>query len=416
MTRARLLPPARLTRAAAALLATGSLLVTGALAAPSADAAPTVKVSDGRFVIKGAGYGHGHGMSQWGAYGAARQGLSWKQILDFYYPGATLTTLSTKTSIKVWISADDDDNLRVLPAKGLKVSDGHHHELVLPTGSQYRSWRIKRAGSGYKLSWKDAKGKYHTLSTPLDKSTWRFSVPGAAVKVRMPSGTTREYRGSMWFVKRGTSGRTVNKVRLEDYARSVVPSEMPTSWAKDAVRVQAVAARSFALRSRDAGASGRGYDVCDTTNCQVYGGKATTTAGGRRTVRETKGGDAAVRATAGVILTYKGKAALTQFGPSNGGALASGGMPYLVRKKDPYDGLLQSQTWSRTITAAALERAYPSAGTITALTITKRDGTGRWGGRVVSISVVGSKKTIKTSGGAFQGRFGMRSSLFTVTS
>ena len=415
MTRARLLPPLRLPRSAAALLATGSLLLTGALAAPPAAADATVTISDGRFVIKGAGFGHGHGMSQYGAYGAARQGLTWKQILGFYYPGTELTTLSTTTSIKVWITADDDDNLRVLPAKGLKVSDGNHHELVLPTGSQYRSWRITRSGAGYRLSWKDAAGKYHTLTTSLDTSTWRFSVPGSVVKVRMPSGSTREYRGSMWFVKRGAGGRTVNKVRLEDYVRGVVPSEMPTSWAPDAVRAQAVAARSYAIRIRDF-TSYSGYDICDTTACQVYSGRAVTSAGGTRTSRETAGGNAAAKATAGVIVTYRGKVALTQFSSSNGGAMSSGGLPYLVEKSDPYDGVVRSQAWSRTITAAALKRAYPSAGTVTALKITRRNGTGRWGGYVESISVVGSKKTLKVGGTAFQSRFGMRSALYTVTS
>jgi stage II sporulation protein D len=414
MTRARL-HPFRLSRAAAALLATGSLLLTGALTAPSASADAPVKAADGRFVIKGAGFGHGHGMSQYGAYGAARKGLTWKKILGFYYPGTELTTLSTKTSIKVWITADDDNNLRVLPVKGLKVSDGHHHELVLPTGSQYRSWRITRSGAGYKLSWKDAAGKYHTLTTPLDTSTWRFSAPGNVVKVRMPSGSTREYRGSMWFVKRGTGGRTVNKVRLEDYVRGVVPSEMPTSWAKDAVRAQAVAARSYAIRIRDY-TSYSGYDICDTTACQVYSGRAVISTSGTRTSRETAGGNAAAKATAGVIVTYRGKVALTQFSSSNGGAMSSGGLPYLVEKLDPYDGVIRSQAWSRTITAAALKRAYPSAGTVRSLKITKRNGTGRWGGYVTSISIVGSKKTVKVSGSAFQSRFGMRSALYTVTS
>ena len=108
----------RFARTAATLLAAGSLLLTGALAAPSAEADSAVKPSDGKFVIKGAGFGHGHGMSQYGAYGAAKKGLSWKEILAFYYPGTTLKTLSSSTKIKVWITADNDNNLRVLPADG----------------------------------------------------------------------------------------------------------------------------------------------------------------------------------------------------------------------------------------------------------------------------------------------------------
>ena len=55
------------------------------------------------FTIRGAGWGHGWGMSQYGAYGAARKGLTWKQILTFYYPGTRLSSMSAGTKIKVWI-------------------------------------------------------------------------------------------------------------------------------------------------------------------------------------------------------------------------------------------------------------------------------------------------------------------------
>jgi len=415
MTRARFSHHARLVRAGASLLAAGSLLLMGAVNAPSAEADSAVKPSDGEFVIKGAGYGHGHGMSQYGAYGAAKKGLAWDQILAFYYPGTTLKTLSSSTTIKVWITADDDDNLRVLPAEGLKVYDSNDHSLTLPTGSKYRSWRIKRSGSGYRLSWKDADGDYTTLSTKLDTSTWYFSTKAKVVKVRIPNGATREYRGSVSLVKRGSGGRTVNKVKLEDYVRSVVPSEMPTSWAPDAVRAQAVAARSYAIRTRDF-SSHSGYDICDTTSCQVYGGRATTTSGGTRIVRETTAGTAAARATAGTIVTYGGQVALTQFASSNGGAMSSGGYPYLREKDDPYDGVVRSQAWSKKITAKAVAKAYPSVGTVEKLKITKRDGSGRYGGRVLSIEIVGSKSTKTVTGSAFQGKFSMRSSLYKVTS
>ncbi|SEQ28307.1 SpoIID/LytB domain-containing protein [Microlunatus flavus] len=415
MTRPLLLRPRSLTRAATSLAAAGSLLLTGALSAPTADAADSVKPSGGAFVIKGAGYGHGHGMSQYGAYGAAKKGLSWEEILDFYYPGTTLKTMSSKTTIKVWVTADDDNNVRVMPAAGLKVYDSNDHVLTLPTGTQYRSWRIKRSGSGYRLSWKNADGVYTTYRTSLDTTTWHVATKGKLVKLRMPDGSTREYRGTIQAVKRGAGVRSVNKVKLEDYVRGVVPSEMPTSWAADAVRAQAVAARSYAIRTRDF-TSYSGYDICDTTACQVYRGKASTSSGGTRTVRETSGGNAATKATAGTIVTYGGQVALTQFASSNGGAMSNGGYPYLAQKDDPYDGVVKSQAWSRKITAKAVARAYPSVGTVKELKITKRDGSGRWGGRVITIKIVGSKKTLSVTGSGFQSKFGMRSSLYTVTS
>lgn len=414
MTRPLPLRPLGLARATATLVAAGSLLLTAALTAPAAEAASAVTPSGGAFKINGAGWGHEHGMSQWGAYAQARAGRSWQQIVAFYYPGTKATTRSGSTTIRVWITADRDSDLRVLPAAGLTLSDAHGHRLTLPTGSKYRSWRVKRSGAGYALSSIDGNGASTALRTGLDTSTWHFSTSSKVVKVRLPGSVTKEYRGTVALVKRGAGARTVNTLRLEDYVRSVVPSEMPTSWSRQAVQAQAVAARTFAARLAEV-TSYPGYDVCDTTNCQVYGGRATIYGNGRRVVRETTAGDAAVKATQGVVLTYGGKAALTQFSSSNGGASDSGGLPYLVEQLDPWDGKLKSQTWSRTITASSVARAYGSVGTVRSITITKRSGTGRWGGHVYRVKITGSKKSITVSGGSFQGRFGLRSSLFTVT-
>lgn len=129
----------------------------------------------------------------------------------------------------------------------------------------------------------------------------------------------------MALIKRGTGGRTINNVLLEDYVKGVVPAEMPTSWAANAVRAQAVAARSYAVRLQRFARYSE-YDICDTTACQVYGGMS----------RETSGGNAAVKATAGSIVTYRGVVALTQFASSNGGYSARGDYPYLAAHRDPY--------------------------------------------------------------------------------
>jgi stage II sporulation protein D len=78
-------------------------------------------------------------MSQYGAYGAARKGLSWKQILAFYYRGTHLSKLPSGTKIKVLITADNDNSLRVLPASGLTVSDTAGHRYTVPTAAKYKS-------------------------------------------------------------------------------------------------------------------------------------------------------------------------------------------------------------------------------------------------------------------------------------
>jgi stage II sporulation protein D len=389
-------------RLVGSLVALG-LLAAPVLAAPSAAADTAVKPSGGSFTVNGAGFGHGHGMSQWGAYGAAEKGLTWPKILAFYYPGTKRSTSRARQWIHVWLTADDDDSLRVKPAAGLRVSDRDGHSLTLPRGAGYTSWRISRSGSGYRLAYRTSAGAWKTKATKLTTSTWTFSTKAKVVSVVMP-GRTKAYRGSVKLVKRGSGGRTVNTVSLDSYVRSVVPSEMPTSWRADAVRAQAVAARSYAVYVRDV-YSYTGYDICDTTACQVYGGVAS----------ENTGGDAAARATAGVILTYKGGPALTQFAASDGGATAKSNLPYLTAHPDPYDGVVTSQAWKRTITAKAVAKAWPSVGTVTKLQVTKRDGSGRYGGRVTTIKIIGSKKSVSVSGGTFQSRFGMRSSLFKIS-
>jgi stage II sporulation protein D len=381
-----------------AVLGTFAVLTTIPARADSA-----VSASSGTFTIRGAGWGHGWGMSQYGAYGAARKGLSWKQILAFYYRGTQLDKMPSGTKIKVWITADNDNSLRVLPASGLAVRDTAGHRYTVPTGAKYTSWRIRRSGAGYRLGYRTSSGSYVTKSTGLTSGTWRFTTRSKIVKVVLPNGSVRPYRGSVALIKRGAGGRTINNVLLEDYVKGVVPAEMPTSWPTSAVRAQAVAARSYAVRlQKFAGFSG--YDICDTTACQVYRGMS----------RETSGGNAAVEATAGTILTYRGVVALTQFASSNGGYTARGDYPYLAAHPDPYDGVIKSQAWTRTLSGSSISRAWPSVGTVKQLQITSRDGAGAWGGRVKAIKIIGSSRTTTVSGTTFQHMFGMRSSLYTV--
>ena len=390
-------------RVVAAAVALGLAVTLAPAATPSASADSSVAAEAGSFTIRGAGFGHGYGMSQYGAYGAARQGKTWRQIMAFYYPGTTISPMRVGTRLRVWITADDDGNLRVQPARGLQVRDSSGHRLTLPTGSQYTSWRISRAGAGYRLAYRNTAGTWVTRATNLSTSTWSFAATAGVVKVVLPRAGTRAYRGTVALVKRGTGARTVNTVLLEDYVRAVVPVEMPTSWSANAVRAQAVAARSYAVRLRDH-YDYSGYDICDTTSCQVYLGMG----------RENRDGDAAVRATAGQIVTYRGKVALTQFASSNGGASAASNLPYLKARTDPYDGVVVSQAWTRTVSAASVARQWPSVGTVRRLQVVSRDGSGRWGGRVNSIKIIGSKSSVTVSGSSFQWRFGMRSTLYTV--
>lgn len=397
------------------LLATAVIAGSAQTLVP-AHADPAVKAADGSFTVSGAGFGHGRGMSQYGAYGAAKKGLTWQQIVSFYYPGTKRVQQAEGTSIRVWITADTDNDLRVLPAPGLRLKDGSGAEYTPPRGSAYTAWRVTRAGTGFALSYRRPSGSWARQVTPLKGTdTWWFSNPNVKrVAVWVPGGARREYRGSVALVKRGSGGRTVNRLSMEAYLRGVVPAEMPTSWLPNAVRAQAVAARSYAARLKAVARSGTGYHVCDTTSCQVYRGYARTS-GGRRTVIETKGGNAAIKATDRTVLMFGTSVALTEFSSSNGGSSTQGHVPYLVAKLDPYDAVITPNTWTRKITSGSVARVWPRVGTVRQLQVTKREGLGRWGGYVTSVRIVGSRSNVTVSGATFASRFGFRSRLFTMT-
>ena len=152
--------PAALRRAAIAAIGVAALTAgTVGTAVPAhADAAVTPK--DSAVTIVGAGWGHGKGMSQYGAYGAASKGLKYDEILDFYYPGTTLDGLASGNLIRVWISADTDHILHFRPVSGLRVKDSAGKSVTLPSTSKYRKWRILKSGGKRVLQYLTSSHKY----------------------------------------------------------------------------------------------------------------------------------------------------------------------------------------------------------------------------------------------------------------
>lgn len=393
-------PTRRTIAGALAVLATHTWLAASPAVADSA-----VVPVNSHLVLTGAGWGHGIGMSQYGAFGAADAGLSHEKILAFYYPGTKLSRLASGTTIRVWLTADTDAALNVVPEAGLRVRDSLGRSYSLPRSSSYRQWRIKRSGSKRVLQYLHASGAWVTRSVSLAQGrVWSFDNPTRTiVKVRLPGGVDRDYRGRVALRFHGSSARTVTTVSMEHYVRGVVPREMPTSWHAEAVQAQAVAARSYSARFQAAPQTSI-YDLCDTAACQVYGGQDD----------ETSGGNAAVSATANQVVTYGGKVALTMFSSSNGGHSADGGLAYLTAKADPYDGRMRNQAWSRFLTSAVVQDAYPAIGTLRSVRVSARDGAGAWGGRADTVVLTGSSGSRTVTGGTFKSRFGLRERLFAV--
>ena len=377
-------------------------------AAPTTSSANSRTVSSsGKITVRGHGYGHGIGMSQYGAQGAARQGASFQQILATYYPGTQLATKSG--DIRVLISQDTSDPVDVKAVSGLvfrKLSSSF--TAALPTsidGATVTSWRITQTGSGKKQSALQYRttGSYRAYQDIRWTGDGQFEGP-ARISLMLPGGSVVKYRGALRSAvpSAGSAARdTVNVLPIEHYVRGVIAAEMPAGWAPEALKAQAVAARTYGVRSL---APARYYDICSTTACQVYGGAS----------RETATTDAAARATSGQYLSYQGVPALAQFSSSSGGRTSVGSQPYLLAGADPYDGWSgnPNHDWTTTVTASKIQKAYPAIGKLKSLKVTKRVGGGSWGGRVATINLVGSKKTVTISGNDARWAFGLKSNWF----
>ncbi|WP_278259010.1 hypothetical protein [Nocardioides convexus] len=318
----RLLSRTLVTALAAAV---GLVVVPAAVDSSPATAATT-------FSLSGRGWGHAHGMSQYGAQGAATRGLTFRQIVNFYYPGTKVGTATG--AIRVLLTKETRDVLVVGAQSGLSVR---------AVGSA-TSYPLARAGATH----------WMIAPTP-DNGTSRVwvAVKGKWTLVRRPRG-----RRSSWPPRCASTRRRARRSTAARCARrSTAPIATWSTWCRWSTtcavsspvrcrrrggprrcgrrRSRRAAYAAFERASR----SGARYDVDDTTRSQVYGGLAA----------ETTATNAAVTATRTEVRSYGGKPAFTQFSSSNGGWTTQGSMPYLVARADPYDPV---RTWTDSVTSA----------------------------------------------------------------
>jgi len=361
--------------------AIASILLLGT--GPAAHARVDAKAAPGSatFVVTGHGWGHGVGMSQYGAYGYAQKGVGYAKIVLHYFPG---TELGDAPVSKV----------RVLMTSGVST---------LPVGSA-SDFRVKDGtGAVHDV----AAGKY-TLTPAL-----KLKVDGAATARALPGpllfqpGTAplqlkHLYRGSMQVDVVSGKLRAINLVGLEQYLYGVVPSEMPYTWAPEALKAQAVVARSYALATRRSGA----FDLYPDTRSQVYLGVE----------HEKPSTTAAVDATAGQVVLYQGEVAKTFFFSTSGGRTASAedvwgsAVPYLVSVPDPYDSISPHHTWGPVAyTGAALAKRLRLKGRVVDVQSQLSSS-----GRIKTLTIVGSQNTVTIPGASVRQRLGVQSTWFTV--
>ena len=326
--------------------------------------------------LSGHGWGHGLGMSQWGAYGYAKHGWTYDQILAHYYTGTTLGRAKVAT---VRVLLEQAKKVTIGAAVAVKVTDSTGATALLDPAPLVLKPKLAIVG-------------HPELQAPFTLTGKEpLTVDGHA------------YRGKLVVSSDGKRVQVVDVVGLEAYLKGVVPAEMPSAWAPAALEAQAVAARSYALANRT---GGRDFDLYGDTRDQVYGGVAA----------ESSAASAAVDATKGQVVLYDGKVADTLFFSTSGGRTASSLeamgtlVPYLMPVADPYDTLSPYHDWGPVLMdaekfAKALHVTAPLADLQTT------DGAS---GRVKTLTLVsGDDSQLTVSGNAVRAALELRSTWFT---
>ncbi|MGA1365952.1 MAG: peptidoglycan-binding protein [Ilumatobacteraceae bacterium] len=400
----------------------------------------------GGVIIYGRGFGHGRGLSQYGAYGwATVHGWSWEQILDFYYGGATGNSRSNleapNQEMTTWLSAmnnrqtgvvSDSGTMRLLedPDQGRRFTSMVAREK---SGAQ-RVYQVWGSGERKCLNESDSPeaagftliGEFNETASFVTNSS---QDPGASAldtvglcEPRSASANqVRYYRGIVRAMNNTRNeNRTINIARLDDYLRGVVPRESPASWGDtaggagmNALRAQAVAARSYSVtENRYAGLA----KTCDTQDCQVYGGAALrTSVNASPTVLESANTDRAVAETTGVVIRNpKGNVVRTEFSSSNGGRTAGGEFPALADEGD-ISANSSLMIWTRAFSAAQIVAKYPQVGVLTSVTTTNDGLGGDFGGYTLDVTIAGTSGSVKVSGWAFRTAFGLPAPWFGAT-
>jgi stage II sporulation protein D len=289
------------------------LLLALALA-PSASASVS-------WIVHGRGFGHGVGMSAYGAYGYAKHGKGYRFILGHYYSGTILGTLPTPRIVRVLLTISSDDI-------GFSGASGACGKTLDPQ----RSYEAHRVARSVKL--RSSAGK------PLANCGRRLRAAGSGGKITIAGLGT--YRGALETVpteEAADSLNVVNALTVDQYVKGVIPNESPPSWPAEELKAQAVASRSFALTG---GVGGNGFDLYNDTRSQVYKGLES----------EYPQSNAAADATRGQVVEYQGQVAETLFSACSGGHTESiqnvfgTAIPYLVGVPDPYDYYCPLHTWT----------------------------------------------------------------------
>lgn len=423
------LQTSHLLRAAAAFVV--ALLVSAAVLASPAPA----QAADAIFAVSGRGWGHGIGMTQYGAKGYAEKGWDYRRILGWYFQQ---TTIATRAELTVKVDLDASKAAR--SSWRIAAASSSTTMTVSDLAAGVRSVDVTRGASVWvtfsgggavlRADKVDAKTKAHVAGSVV------ATFPGAVIastgslassKVRFlgTSGPFSQsniaWRGQIRFTPNTTTGHAIDYLPMEQYLRGVVPRESPSSWPVEALRAQAVAARSYAYDAASSGAV-----LWCTTMSQVYNG-----ADDGANSHESSKTDAAVSATADEFVVYGSKVVTTYFSSSSGGRTANSKDVWFSSRSDndtpPYytsvvdaDNASPDYRWSLAdmtgttlagkIRAHYSSLAHPSPARVT--TVTLEPGSSGFVRYIKLHWSSGSDTTL--TGPQFQHALGLKSSAFSV--
>ena len=399
--------------AVSALYGVSVLYVATGVLVPATAGYGSITTLGATTTFHGRGWGHGVGLSQYGARGRAEAGQTAAQILAHYYQNTTLGTVDAGMQIRVLVL----DNYATTASAPLLIYGRSGSWTISGVGGTLpadASLRVYPATDG-----STATGRI-VVESSVGAVLYNGTVPspfvvesadGAAIQLYTKPTTYDLFRGTLTILPGASTLDVVNTLPLEAYLRGVVPAEMPSSWPAQAIASQAIAARSYAAyRIRGTGA----FDVYDDTRSQVYLGVR----------KETAAADAAIAATANQVLQSGSSIVNALFHSSDGGAtehnenifvsyasgaLTSGPVSYLRGSADrdgsgaAYDALSPKATWQTRgysiseLTTIFSQDSRTSVGTLTALDLRNRGASGR----LISVTLYGTGGSLTISGDLF---------------
>jgi len=381
------------------------------------------------FLFKGRGNGHGLGMSQWGARGRAAAGDDDTKILAAYYQKSRIDSRDTSAMVRIALTHGPIDLARPwprvfgpMPFVAEPVTVDGYPQL---SGAAGQLLGFDTSQGGLPEAFLQSPDGVHRTSVSFNRPLVIHSASPAGIRTNIlqtMGGDFRtgaeqwRYSGELRLIPKGAANvLPVNVLPIEDYLKGVVPAEMPPYWGVEALKAQAIAARTYAMHKISGGGD---FDLEGNQFDQAYSGLT----------EQVKASSDAVDATRGQVLTYNGQLLSALYMASGGGHTENSeygfihwnhglkpavNLPYLRGIADPLDRAPSWQVgpFSATDAAQILRNNDEDLGDrLVGIDILQKGPSGR----VLGLRLRGSSQTDEISGPVLRAWFGLPDTLVEI--